>query len=61
MSIKYIDEIQYCCKEMKDYYETINFRIDGDYIVHKGKKIDECPFCGTFIEIDVSVVHWGGE
>lgn len=62
--IKYIDEIEYCCKKMREYYEShtgTTFNYDNDSINIDGKEITECPFCHTFLEVDVSVVHYGGE
>jgi len=64
MRIKFIDEVQFCCKEMKEYYESHDdIKLDGDRgrIIVEGKSLGECPFCNTDIEIDVSVAHWGGE
>ena len=64
MRIKIVDEIEFCCKKMRKYYESHeNIRFDS--INHKmsyGRNyIDVCPFCGMDIEIDVSKSHWGGE
>ena len=64
MRIKYIDEIEYCCKKMKKYYESHDdIKLDslGDYIIVDGKSINECPFCHTGIEVETSVCHYGGE
>ena len=64
MRIKIIDEVQFCCKEMRRYYEShddIEFDSDDCLMSYEGKMIDVCPFCNTDMEIDVSVAHWGGE
>ena len=66
MRIKIIDEVEFCCKEMRDYYEqdghtNIKFDSVDCKMSYKGKMIDVCPFCNTDMEIDVSVSHWGGE
>jgi hypothetical protein len=66
MRIKIIDEVQFCCKKMRDYYEqdghnNIKFDSVDCKMSYKGKMIDVCPFCNTDIEIDVSVSHRGGE
>ena len=64
MRIKIIDEIEFCCKEMKDYYDShddIEFDSADCKMSYKGKMIDVCPFCNTDMEIDVSIAHWGGE
>lgn len=64
MRIKIIDEVEFCCKEMREYYESHNY-IKFDSVdckmSYEGKMINKCPFCKTFMEIDVSVSHWGGE
>jgi len=64
MRIKYVDEVEFCCKKMKEYYESHDdIKLDGEHgaMTYKGQMIDECPFCGTGIEIDISICHWGGE
>jgi len=69
MRIKIIDEVQYCCKKMRDYYESHNVKFDTKdevpmyfyKMVYKGKMIDHCPFCGTYIETQIDKTHWGGE
>ena len=56
MKIKYVNEIEYCCKEMKELMKNddfinyrknkLNFAIDlkdGGYIK---ASIQYCPFCG---------------
>ena len=63
MRIKIIDEIEFCCSKMKEYYESHNIHFEAaDCKMSFGDKmIDQCPFCYTDMEIDVSVSHWGGE
>lgn len=64
MSIKYIDEVRFCCKKMREYYESHeDIKLDGDSgtMTYENEIIDECPFCGTTIEVEVSLCHWGGE
>ena len=64
MRIKFIDEVEFCCKKMKDYYEShndIHFNSSDCTMSYEGEMIDVCPFCNTDMEIDVSVCHWGGE
>jgi len=62
MRIKIIDEIEFCCKKMKDYYESHNIKFDSAdcKMSYEGKMIDVCPFCNTDMEIEVSKSHWGG-
>jgi len=63
MRVKIIDEVEFCCKKMKEYYDTHNIQFNsGDCKMSFGDRmIDECPFCEKLIEIDVSVSHRGGE
>ena len=64
MRVKIIDEVQFCCKPMKKFYEShddIKFDSIDSVMLHEGKAITECPFCHTNIEVDVSVSHWGGD
>ena len=62
MRIKIIDEVQFCCEEMKEYYgsHTIEFDSRACKMSYGDRMIDQCPFCETDMEIDVSVSHWGG-
>jgi len=50
---------------MKEYYQsnrdTVKPNDDHGTIIYEGKIIDECPFCGAVIEIEISICHWGGE
>jgi biotin synthase-related radical SAM superfamily protein len=60
MRIKIIDEVQFCCKKMREYYEShkdIKFDTVNYLMYYEGSYIDECPFCGTDMEIDVSTSH----
>jgi len=64
MRIKYVDEVEFCCRKMKEYYESHkDIKLDGEHgaMTYEGQMIDECPFCGMSIEIDISICHWGGE
>lgn len=64
MRIKYVDEVEFCCKEMRVLYSTtedIKLEGDKDTIIVKGKPMSKCPFCYTEIEVDVSISHYGGE
>ena len=64
MRIKIIDEVEFCCKRMKKFYEShsdIKFDSFDNMMLHEGKTITNCPFCNTNIEVDVSVSHWGGK
>jgi len=64
MRIKIIDEVEFCCKQMKDYYESHdNIRFDSirHKMSYKRKYIDICPFCNVDIEMDISKSHWGGD
>lgn len=60
MRIKIIDEVEFCCKEMRGYYESHNIKFDSTdcKMSYRGEMIDVCPFCNTNMEIDVSVSHW---
>jgi hypothetical protein len=63
MKIRIIDEVQFCCKKMKEYYDShnIQFNTSACKMSYEDRMIDRCPFCKTDMEIDVSVSHWGGE
>jgi len=71
MRIKLIDEVQYCCKKMRKYYEKnyadMEFRTKDKVpyffykLTHKGKVMEKCPFCGAHIDVQVSKSRWGGE
>ena len=63
MRIKLIDEVQFCCKEMREYYEGHNIEFDTSNckMSYGDRMIDECPFCYADMEINVSTSHWGGE
>ena len=70
MRIKIIDEVKFCCKKMKDYYEShddIKFDTKDKVpmyfykMVYEGKMINKCPFCKAYIEVDISKSHWGGD
>lgn len=64
MRVKYIDEVEFCCKKMRVLYSnTKDIKLDGERnrIIVKGKPMTQCPFCKTDMEIDVSVSHYGGE
>ena len=63
MRIKYINEVEYCCNKMKEFYESHDdIQLDdGVGIVVDGKPMDECPFCHTDIEVETSVAYYGEE
>lgn len=63
MKIRIIDEVEFCCEKMRKYYESHNIKFDSidSVMIYNKKAITNCPFCETFIEVDVSVAHWGGE
>lgn len=66
MRIKIIDEVEFCCKKMRNFYEqdghnNIKFDSVDSVMIHNGKAITNCPFCETDIDVDVSVSHYGGE
>ena len=69
MRIKIIDEVRFCCEKMRKYYESHNIEFDTKdkapiyfyKMIYKGKPIDVCPFCKTYIETDISKSHYGGE
>ena len=69
MRIKYIDEVEFCCKKMRKYYESHDVKLVSEdkvpmyfyKMLYKGKTIDECPFCEAEIEVQKDVTHWGGE
>ena len=66
MRVKIVDEVQFCCKKMRDFYEqdghsNIKFDSIDCVMIYKGRAITNCEFCGANIEIDVSVSHYGGE
>ena len=61
MRVKFVDEVQFCCKKMQKHYESHNdIKLDSldCTMEYEGKMIDVCPFCKADIEIDVSVSHW---
>ncbi len=67
LKIKYIDEVNYCCEEMKQYYESHNIKfVTKDEhphyfykMLYEGKTIEECPFCGAEVRVERAVTHWG--
>jgi len=64
MRVKYIDEVEFCCKPMRVLYtNTKDIKLEGerDMIIVEGKPMSQCPFCKTEIEVDVAISHYGGE
>ena len=64
MRVKYIDEVEFCCKRMRVLYSNtkdIKLESDRDMIIVEGKPMSKCPFCETEIEVDVSISYYGGE
>ena len=72
MKIKYINEVEYCCKEMEDkMYLNLFYYDDGKLLLNDTHylkdKIEEisliyCPFCGKKIEfIDKAKLGYVGD
>jgi len=59
--IKYIYEIEWCCKKMEKYYRSHDdIKLDGESseLVVDGNRISQCPFCHTDLEVESSVTHY---